>query len=99
MSPDFNPGATDRVTRAVDNGPRGWIARRGRDVETFHGYDFDTMTETAAPGAFSTVPCTLDFRHIEVEGDVSFMRGVLYGLLFTLPFWAAMAGALILIFN
>ena len=68
-------------------------------METFHGYDFDTMTESVMPGASSTVPHALDRRNIEVEGDVSFMRGLLYGLLFTLPFWAAMAGAMILIFN
>ena len=52
-------------------------------METFHGYDFDTMTESVMPGASSTVPHALDRRNIEVEGDVSFMRGLLYGLLFT----------------
>jgi hypothetical protein len=68
-------------------------------VETFHGYDFDTMAETVMPGSLSTVPHVLERRNLEAEGDVSFMRGLLYGVLFTLPFWAAMAGALILVFN
>ena len=64
-------------------------------METFHGYDFDTMTETAVPVAFTTVPRVLNRRTIEVDGDVSFMRGLMYGLLFTIPCWIVIAGAIL----
>ena len=64
-------------------------------METFHGYDFDTMTETAVPVTFTTVPRVLNRRTIEVDGDVSFMRGLMYGLLFTIPCWIVVAGAIL----
>ena len=68
-------------------------------METFHGYDFDTMTETAVPVAFTTVPRVLNRRTIEVDGDVSFMRGLMYGLLFTIPCWIAIAGGILAVLD
>jgi hypothetical protein len=68
-------------------------------METFHGYDFDTMTETAVPAAFTSVPRVLDRRTIEVEGDVSFMRGLIYGLLFAIPCWVVVAGAILAVID
>jgi hypothetical protein len=64
-------------------------------METFHGYDFDTMAETAVPVAFTTVPRVLNRRTVQVDGDVSFMRGLMYGLLFTIPCWIVIAGAIL----
>ena len=68
------------------------------DVETFHGYDFDTMTETV-PTAFAGVPRALSPENLEVEGGESFMRGLLYGLLFTVPCWVAIAGAILAVLD
>ena len=68
-------------------------------METFHGYDFDTMTETAVPVAFTTVPRVLNRRTIKVDGDVSFMRGLMYGLLFTIPCWIAIAGGILAVLD
>ena len=68
-------------------------------METFHGYDFDTMTETVMPAALSTVPRALDRKNIEVDGDVPFMRGLLYGLLFTIPCWIVIAGAILAVLD
>jgi len=68
-------------------------------VETFHGYDFDTMTETVTPAALSAVPRALDRTNIEVDGDVSFMRGLMYGLLFTIPCWIVIAGAIVAVLD
>jgi hypothetical protein len=56
------------------------------EMETFDGFDFDSMTETSPTSA--PVPVGLD-------DDVSFMRGVLFSLLFTLPCWLAIAGAVV----
>lgn len=68
-------------------------------METFHGYDFDTMTETVVPGAFATVPRALDRRNVEVDGDTSFMRGLMYGLLFTIPCWAVIVGTVLAVLS
>lgn len=68
-------------------------------METFHGYDFDTMTETVVPAAFTVVPRALDRQNIEVDGEVSFMRGLMYGLLFTVPCWIVIAGALLAVLD
>lgn len=68
-------------------------------METFHGYDFDTMTETVQSAAFTAVPRALDRQNIEVDGEVSFMRGLMYGLLFTVPCWIVIAGALLAVLD
>ena len=68
-------------------------------METFHGYDFDTMTETV-PGAFAAVfPCDPPRHDVEVDGDASFMRGLMYGLVFTIPFWIVIAGAVVAVLD
>jgi hypothetical protein len=59
-------------------------------METFHGYDFETMTETAAPA-----PPVVDRQPLESDADLSFMRGLFYGLLFTIPCWVVLAGAVL----
>ena len=33
------------------------------------------------------------------EGDVSFMRGLMYGLLFAIPCWAVVVGAILAVVN
>ena len=61
-------------------------------METFHGFDFDTMTEISAEADGAGV--TLDGHDGD---DVSFMRGLMFGFLFAVPGWlllAAIIGAL-----
>ena len=102
MSPEFNPSSTDRVTPAVDNGPRLRLPGHTEgcdDVETFHGYDFDTMTETDPATFTAVVPHGPARDDLEVDGDVSFMRGVMYGLLFTIPCWVVIAGAVLAVLD
>jgi hypothetical protein len=64
-------------------------------METFHGYDFETMTETAAPAASGTALPVVDRQPLESDGDLSFVRGLFYGLLFTIPCWVVLAGAML----
>ena len=56
------------------------------------------MTETM-PASFPTVPRALDRQQIEVDGEVSFMRGLMYGLLFTIPCWIVIAGAILAVID
>ena len=58
-------------------------------METFHGFDFDTMTETGPAAAESCAGLS-----IGVGEDVSFVRGVVFALAFSVPAWLALAGAL-----
>lgn len=62
-------------------------------METFHGYDFETMTEIPVSAEARPAATVVDRR--EIDGDLSFMRGLMYGLLFTIPCWIVLAGAMV----
>lgn len=72
-------------------------------METFHGYDFETMTETVMPAGFASVRRDLGSPDIEVDieadEDGSFMRGLMYGLLFTIPCWIVIAGTILAVLD
>lgn len=60
-------------------------------METFYGFDFDTMAETtAAEAAGREAPPV-----VEAGSDETFMRGLMFGLLFSIPCWVAIAGAIV----
>ena len=60
-------------------------------METFYGFDFDTMAETtAAEAAGREMP-----HVVEADSDETFMRGLGFGLLFSIPCWVAIAGAIV----
>lgn len=54
-------------------------------METFHGFDFDAMTPTA-DAETDHAPST------DADGDVSFLRGLFFGLAFSIPGWLLIAG-------
>ncbi|HEX6570680.1 MAG TPA: hypothetical protein VF055_01575 [Steroidobacteraceae bacterium] len=59
-------------------------------METFYGFDFDTMAETAAEATGR------ELQHVvEAGSDETFMRGLMFGLLFSIPCWVAIAGAIV----
>jgi hypothetical protein len=63
----------------------------GTDMETFYGFDFDTMAETtAAEAAGREAPPV-----VEAGSDETFMRGLVFGLLFSIPCWVAIAGTIV----
>lgn len=57
-------------------------------METFHGFNFDTMTPTADDE-------TDHARSTDADGDVSFLRGVIFGLAFSIPGWLLIAGTFV----
>ncbi|MCC2677103.1 MAG: hypothetical protein K0R58_4050 [Ramlibacter sp.] len=60
-------------------------------METFYGFDFDTMAEVTAGEAPRA-----EMQHVvEAGGDETFMRGLLFGVLFSIPCWVGIAGAII----
>ena len=61
------------------------------DTGTFYGFGFDTMAETTAAEAADR-----EMQHVvEAGSDETFMRGLVFGLLFSIPRWVAIAGAII----
>jgi hypothetical protein len=61
------------------------------DMETFYGFDFDTMAETTAAEAAGREMQPV----VEAGSDETFMRGLVFGLLFSIPCWVAIAGAIV----
>ena len=64
-------------------------------METFYGFDFDTMAETTAAETAGR-----EMQHVvEPDSEETFMRGLVFGLLFSIPCWVAIAGAIIAVLD
>jgi hypothetical protein len=106
VSPNCYRFSTDRVTAKTDNASstgRGTQTRAGvvdpgqaargatSTMETFHGFDFDTMTEIPAEAGRRLGALDPADR----DEDVSFVRGLWFGLLFAVPGWVLLAVAVL----